>query len=42
MNPGDELIVLDYHDSLIRLSDLKSLDSTNWLNDKIIGAYVAI
>nr|XP_002125210.1 sentrin-specific protease 8-like [Ciona intestinalis]XP_009861640.1 sentrin-specific protease 8-like [Ciona intestinalis]XP_018671518.1 sentrin-specific protease 8-like [Ciona intestinalis] len=30
-------IVLSYHDSLLRESDLRLLDTGQWLNDKIIG-----
>ncbi|XP_078485598.1 sentrin-specific protease 8-like isoform X2 [Ciona intestinalis] len=30
-------IVLSYHDSLLRDSDLRLLDTGQWLNDKIIG-----
>ena len=34
---SEDQIVLDYHDSLLRESDLKLLDKPNWLNDHIIG-----
>uniref|UniRef100_H2YV88 Ubiquitin-like protease family profile domain-containing protein n=1 Tax=Ciona savignyi TaxID=51511 RepID=H2YV88_CIOSA len=30
-------IVLSYHDSLLRKSDLSLLEAGNWLNDKLIG-----
>lgn len=33
----DNSIVLDYHNSLIRLDDLKLLDEHCWLNDNLIG-----
>ena len=32
-------IVLSFHDSLLRQSDVQLLDGSNWLNDKIIGFY---
>ena len=34
--PGDQ-IILSYHDSTIRESDLSTLDGQNWLNDPIIS-----
>lgn len=34
---SDTSIVLDYHDSLLYESDVKLLQSSQWLNDKIIG-----
>ena len=33
----EDRIVLDYHDSLLRESDLILLNSSNWLSDQIIG-----
>ncbi|GAB1604725.1 sentrin-specific protease 8-like [Argonauta hians] len=33
---GEDSIVLDYHNSLLRLSDYELLDPPNWINDKII------
>lgn len=33
----DNKVVLDYHNSLIRLDDLKLLDEHCWLNDNLIG-----
>ncbi|XP_070558412.1 sentrin-specific protease 8-like isoform X2 [Ptychodera flava] len=36
MADGDE-IALSFHDSLLRLSDLRLLEGPRWLNDKIIG-----
>ena len=33
----EDAIVLNYHDSLLRVSDLKLLEKSNWLNDQIIG-----
>jgi sentrin-specific protease 8 len=33
----EDAIVLNYHDSLLRESDLKLLDESNWLNDQIIS-----
>ncbi|CAK8680782.1 unnamed protein product [Clavelina lepadiformis] len=32
----DEIIV-NYHDSLLRKSDVRLLEPGNWINDKIIG-----
>ncbi|XP_003383983.1 PREDICTED: sentrin-specific protease 8-like [Amphimedon queenslandica] len=32
-------IVLSYHDSLLRLSDVSLLDPPHWLNDRLIGFY---
>jgi sentrin-specific protease 8 len=32
-------IVLSYHNSLLRKSDVALLEEPNWLNDKVIGFY---
>ncbi|XP_014468948.1 PREDICTED: sentrin-specific protease 8 [Dinoponera quadriceps] len=32
-------VVLSYHDSLLRLSDVNLLKGTHWLNDAVIGFY---
>ena len=32
-------IVLSYHNSLLRQSDLALVDGPHWLNDKVIGFY---
>ena len=32
-------IVLSYHDSLLRQSDVALLEGSNWLNDRIIGFF---
>lgn len=35
----DDRVVLSYHDSLLRTSDVNLLKGTHWLNDAIIGFY---
>ncbi|EFN83949.1 Sentrin-specific protease 8 [Harpegnathos saltator] len=35
----EDQVVLSYHDSLLRLSDVNLLKGTHWLNDAIIGFY---
>lgn len=34
---SSDTVVLSYHDSLLRKSDVGLLDGSNWLNDQIIG-----
>lgn len=38
MSKKDE-VVISFHDSLIRQSDIKILEGQKWLNDRIIGFY---
>lgn len=35
----EDQVVLSYHDSLLRLSDVNLLKGTHWLNDAVIGFY---
>lgn len=39
MDPEVDAIVLSYHDSLLRQSDVALLDGPHWLNDQIISFY---
>ncbi|XP_018496748.1 sentrin-specific protease 8 [Galendromus occidentalis] len=40
LEAGDQRTVLSFHDSLLRTSDLATLDNGNWLNDQIISFYL--
>ena len=39
MNISDSSLIISYGDTILRQSDINILQSTQWLNDQIIGFY---